>query len=98
MKSNVIIKAKSIVNAEITSNELITGLIKTFELDQVFYPGYGFYWEIEQIDDIEVLNGYEDIGYHGTPCYKLRRTISNTKTIEAYKCIKKLKELIKEGE
>lgn len=98
MKSNVVVEGKSIINVEIDSNELINGLIRAFELNNVFNPGYDYYWELKQIDGVEVLNEYEDISYHGTPCYQLYRTISDPKLIEAYKCIKKLKELIKEGE
>lgn len=97
MKSNVTVTAKHVINIEIIPNELINGLIKTFELNNVFNPEYDYYWKLEEINGVEALNEYENISYHGTPCYQLHRAISDPKLIEAYKCIKKLSELIKEG-
>lgn len=98
MKSLVNIKAIRTLDVETTIDELINGLIKTFELNNVFNPKHDYYWEFENINGVEVLNQYVDISHHGTPCYELNYTIRDSTKIEAYKCIKKLKELVKEGE
>lgn len=93
-KRKINVKGTTILDIDITPDELLKSIINYFHLGYIFYPSLDVYYEIENINGCEVLSKYEDISYHGTSCYKKVEEEYDLEMIELYKHIKYLKDLI----
>lgn len=94
------VKGKRIeeVEVEVTSTELLKGMLEYFGISELYNPrGSDYHWTWDKGENklVEVV----DVSRHGTPSYKeTGRVISDDVQIKAYMLLENIKKLMEEKE
>jgi hypothetical protein len=76
-------------DVEIDKEDALNALAKELHMYNFFRMSHGQYYKVEE----NKLYSFEDVSYHGSPCYEKTLIAEDTKTIRNYELIKELADL-----